>query len=192
MGLLALGTPLPWSEAKQHADYVREHGIEQLLHIWHNLKDRTGDRLLWGDEVSPPTSFLSWILSGSDEASEDRGRREGEALWDWVSVGSMCRRLRECIASAETHRARGAEPWRLTVPACILHVNPLALLFHHSPLRTVSRADRVHRHLVRRRAQERAPLAPPDGNLARPPSRRGRTQADSESGGVARRREWQR
>lgn len=51
MGLLALGTPLPWSEAKQHADYVREHGIEQLLHIWHNLKDRTGDRLLWGDEI---------------------------------------------------------------------------------------------------------------------------------------------
>ncbi|GAA6014286.1 hypothetical protein JCM8202_005224 [Rhodotorula sphaerocarpa] len=51
MGLLALGTPLPWSEAKQHADYVREHGIEQLLHIWHRLKDRTGDRLLWGDEI---------------------------------------------------------------------------------------------------------------------------------------------
>lgn len=54
MGLLALGTPLPWSEAKKHADYVRDHGIEQLLHIWHNLKDRTGDRLLWGDEVSSP------------------------------------------------------------------------------------------------------------------------------------------
>lgn len=51
MGLLALGTPLPWSEAKKHADYVREHGIEQLLHIWDRLKDRTGDRLLWGDEV---------------------------------------------------------------------------------------------------------------------------------------------
>lgn len=64
MGLLALGTPLPWSEAKKHADYVRDHGIEQLLHIWHNLKDRTGDRLLWGDEVSspfPPPPFLPFL-----------------------------------------------------------------------------------------------------------------------------------
>lgn len=52
MGLLALGTPLVWSEAKKHADYVREHGIEQFLNIWERLKDRTGDRLLWGDEVS--------------------------------------------------------------------------------------------------------------------------------------------
>lgn len=52
MGLLALGTPLPWSEAKPHAHYVREHGIEQFLKIWHRLKGRTGDVLLWGDEVS--------------------------------------------------------------------------------------------------------------------------------------------
>ena len=52
MGLLALGTPLPWSEAKKHADHVRNHGITQFLHIWERLKDRTGDELLWGDEVS--------------------------------------------------------------------------------------------------------------------------------------------
>lgn len=51
MGLLALGTPMPWDEVKQHADYVRKHGIEQFLKIWHRLKDRTGDVLLWGDEV---------------------------------------------------------------------------------------------------------------------------------------------
>lgn len=42
---------MPWNEAKQHADYVRKHGIEQFLKIWHRLKDRTGDVLLWGDEV---------------------------------------------------------------------------------------------------------------------------------------------
>lgn len=52
MGLLALGTPLDWEEAKQHADYVRDHGIDQFLKIWHRLKNRTGDVLLWGDEVS--------------------------------------------------------------------------------------------------------------------------------------------
>lgn len=60
MGLLALGTPLVWSEAKKHADYVREHGIEQFLNIWERLKDRTGDRLLWGDEVS----LLSRLFGG--------------------------------------------------------------------------------------------------------------------------------
>lgn len=51
MGLLVLGTPLQWSEAKEHADYVREHGIQQFLNVYHKLKDRTGDVLLWGDEV---------------------------------------------------------------------------------------------------------------------------------------------
>lgn len=56
MGLLALGTPLDWQQAKGYAGHVREHGIEQFLKIWHRLKDRTGDVLLWGDEVSSPYS----------------------------------------------------------------------------------------------------------------------------------------
>ncbi|RPD54727.1 glutamate-cysteine ligase catalytic subunit [Lentinus tigrinus ALCF2SS1-7] len=51
MGLLFLGTPLAWDEAKQYADHVRTHGITQFLHIWDRLKDRCGDELLWGDEV---------------------------------------------------------------------------------------------------------------------------------------------
>ncbi|KAK9471557.1 glutamate-cysteine ligase-domain-containing protein [Dipodascopsis tothii] len=51
MGLLSLGTPLPWSEVRKHTDHVREHGIQQFLHIWRNHKDRCGDALLWGDEV---------------------------------------------------------------------------------------------------------------------------------------------
>ncbi|GAA5988327.1 hypothetical protein JCM10908_002166 [Rhodotorula pacifica] len=77
MGLLALGTPLPWSEAKQHADYVREHGIEQLLHIWHNLKDRTGDRLLWGDEIE-------YIVVSYDEENKNArlSLRQTEILQD--------------------------------------------------------------------------------------------------------------
>lgn len=78
MGLLALGTPLPWSEAKQHADYVREHGIEQLLHIWHRLKDRTGDRLLWGDEVSFSSFRLGLGTFGDRRIREpDRDRAAG-------------------------------------------------------------------------------------------------------------------
>ena len=51
MGLLSLGTPLVWDEAKKYADHVRAHGITQFLHIWDRLKDRHGDELLWGDEV---------------------------------------------------------------------------------------------------------------------------------------------
>ena len=51
MGLLSLGTPLAWDECKEYADHVRYHGITQLLHIWDRLKSRSGDKLLWGDEV---------------------------------------------------------------------------------------------------------------------------------------------
>ncbi|KAF9227348.1 GCS-domain-containing protein [Gyrodon lividus] len=51
MGLLYLGTPLTWEEAKKYADHVREHGITQFLHTWDRVKDRHGDELLWGDEV---------------------------------------------------------------------------------------------------------------------------------------------
>ncbi|KAK4054315.1 glutamate--cysteine ligase [Microbotryomycetes sp. JL221] len=51
MGLLALGTPLAWKDAKPYADHVREHGIEQLLAIYNTLKHRTGDKLQWGDEI---------------------------------------------------------------------------------------------------------------------------------------------
>lgn len=52
MGLLSLGTPLPWPEVKKHADHVREHGIIQFLNIWKRNKDKARDELLWGDEAS--------------------------------------------------------------------------------------------------------------------------------------------
>ncbi|KAL1919721.1 uncharacterized protein VTP21DRAFT_1652 [Calcarisporiella thermophila] len=51
MGLLSLGTPLPWDKAKEYADHVREHGINQFLNIYHKVKNKNKDRLLWGDEV---------------------------------------------------------------------------------------------------------------------------------------------
>ena len=57
MGLLSLGTPLVWDEAKQYADHVRSHGITQFLHIWDRVKDRCGDELLWGDEVLLSTTM---------------------------------------------------------------------------------------------------------------------------------------
>ncbi|XP_069462231.1 glutamate--cysteine ligase catalytic subunit [Ambystoma mexicanum] len=51
MGLLSLGSPLSWEETKKHADYVRQHGIRQFLHIYHRVKERQRDVLKWGDEV---------------------------------------------------------------------------------------------------------------------------------------------
>jgi glutamate--cysteine ligase catalytic subunit len=51
MGLLSLGTPLAWNEAKGYADHVRAHGIEQFLNIYKNQKDKTCSNLLWGDEI---------------------------------------------------------------------------------------------------------------------------------------------
>ncbi len=51
MGLLSVGTPLPWDQAAKHAGHVRENGIEQLICAYDRLKDRTNDCLRWGDEV---------------------------------------------------------------------------------------------------------------------------------------------
>lgn len=51
MGLLSLGTPLPWIDAKKYADHVREHGIEQFLSIYKDVHNRKMDSLLWGDEI---------------------------------------------------------------------------------------------------------------------------------------------
>ncbi|EKG20550.1 Glutamate-cysteine ligase catalytic subunit [Macrophomina phaseolina MS6] len=51
MGLLALGTPLDWPDAKKVAGQVREWGIEQLLAIWRRAKGKERDAMLWGDEI---------------------------------------------------------------------------------------------------------------------------------------------
>ena len=63
MGLLSLGTPLSWDDAKPYIDHVRHHGITQFLNIWDRLKDRHGDELLWGDEVSPNCMHLQSYVS---------------------------------------------------------------------------------------------------------------------------------
>jgi hypothetical protein len=64
MGFLTEGDTLPWQDAKQYADYIRKHGIEQFLSIYFRTKERTNDALLWGDEVCVELSMgeLSGIL----------------------------------------------------------------------------------------------------------------------------------
>ncbi|KAF9578992.1 hypothetical protein BGW38_004944, partial [Lunasporangiospora selenospora] len=51
MGLLSLGTPMKWEEAKQYSDHVRKHGIIQFLNLWEATKNLEKDCLLWGDEI---------------------------------------------------------------------------------------------------------------------------------------------
>ncbi|QRV94293.1 glutamate-cysteine ligase catalytic subunit [Ceratobasidium sp. AG-Ba] len=81
MGLLFLGTPLSWEEGKQHADYIREHGITQFLNIWRKLKDREGDGLLWGDEIE------YMVVSYDDENKNARlSLRQSEILAELQNV----------------------------------------------------------------------------------------------------------
>lgn len=51
MGLLSLGTSLPWIESRHLNEHVKDNGVEQLLYIFKNTYNRDGDILLWGDEV---------------------------------------------------------------------------------------------------------------------------------------------
>lgn len=64
MGLLSLGTPLAWPEAKPLADHIRHHGITQFLSLWSKIKDRRGDKLLWGDEIE-------YIVISFDEENQN-------------------------------------------------------------------------------------------------------------------------
>ncbi|EIN11676.1 glutamate-cysteine ligase catalytic subunit [Punctularia strigosozonata HHB-11173 SS5] len=75
MGLLSLGTPLPWEEAKKYADHVREHGITQFLSIWDKLKDRQGDELLWGDEIE-----YMVVVFDNEEKNAKLSLRQSEIL----------------------------------------------------------------------------------------------------------------
>lgn len=52
MGLLSVGKPFSWSDARDHRKYVRDHGVVQFLKTYERVKDITNDELLWGDEVN--------------------------------------------------------------------------------------------------------------------------------------------
>ena len=50
-GFLLDATPLEWDESLEVIKYVREHGIQQFINLYHRVKNIEGDSLLWGDEV---------------------------------------------------------------------------------------------------------------------------------------------
>ena len=62
MGFLLESTPLDWEASKKHLHYIREHGIEQFLSVYHLVKNREGDHLRWGDEIE----YGVFHLSGDD------------------------------------------------------------------------------------------------------------------------------
>lgn len=51
MGFLDVGTPLSWADSAAVRDYVKLHGIEQLLFLWRKNRDRKDGGLRWGEEV---------------------------------------------------------------------------------------------------------------------------------------------
>ncbi|KAF3150382.1 Zn finger-containing GTPase- Activating Protein for ARF [Orbilia oligospora] len=95
MGLLSLGTPLTWEEAKPHADLVRERGIEQLLNIWKKAKSKERDILLWGDEIE-------YLVVSYDEDSKDArlSLRQAEILKD-LAHDEELRKAGGCVPSLQ-------------------------------------------------------------------------------------------
>ncbi|KAI3411749.1 Zn finger-containing GTPase- Activating Protein for ARF [Globodera pallida] len=51
MGLLTLGTPLGWPKTVEHLQYIKAHGIDQFIALYHRVKGRERDQLRWGDEI---------------------------------------------------------------------------------------------------------------------------------------------
>ncbi|KAF8222928.1 glutamate-cysteine ligase catalytic subunit [Tricholoma matsutake] len=103
MGLLYLGTPLSWDDAKNYADHVRYHGITQFLHIWDRLKDRHGDELLWGDEIE-------YMVVSLDHAEKNAklSLRQTEILASLSTiVGNICAGCPEEISVPTFHPEYG-------------------------------------------------------------------------------------
>lgn len=53
MGFLHESVPLSWEQAvdRRVLQYVREHGIDQFIHVFQACRDIRGDPFRWGDEV---------------------------------------------------------------------------------------------------------------------------------------------
>jgi len=65
MGFLVESEPLEWDKAMNKLQYVRDHGIEQFVHIFHQVKYVKEDLLRWGDEIEH--SLLKLEGSPNDE-----------------------------------------------------------------------------------------------------------------------------
>ncbi|KAL9600216.1 MAG: hypothetical protein Q9219_003359 [cf. Caloplaca sp. 3 TL-2023] len=103
MGLLALGTPLEWPEARKAADQVRRWGIEQLLSIWRRAKGKERDVLLWGDEIE----YLV-VAYDHQQKKVKLSLRQADIL-DALSKDEDLQKQGGCVPALQ-NIARGGEP----------------------------------------------------------------------------------
>src|SRR5260221_12313704 len=92
MGLLSLGTPLHWDQAKNFSEHVRSHGIDQFVNTWLRLKDWHGDELLWGDEVFHHGAICSKGLCDTPVVTKRMGSshfRHWRRLAQWKANGEV-------------------------------------------------------------------------------------------------------
>ncbi|EFA85843.1 glutamate-cysteine ligase [Heterostelium album PN500] len=84
MGFIAEGNTLVWEDAQKYAEYIRQHGIIQLINIWNANKDRMNDGFKWGDEVE-------YILLNIDESTKQvkLSLRGHEVLHDLMQKEKM-------------------------------------------------------------------------------------------------------
>ena len=107
MGFLEVGVPLQWSDSLPFCAYVRQHGIEQFLALYHKVKGRVNDVLKWGDEIEyhlvevPPASG----------ATADHAPRIALIAWELLE-----RLEREEATETLCVRARARGVWRRAGP----------------------------------------------------------------------------
>ncbi|KAK3178490.1 Zn finger-containing GTPase- Activating Protein for ARF [Lepraria neglecta] len=101
MGLLALGTPLDWPEAKKNADHVRQWGIEQLLAIWKRAKGKERDVLRWGDEIE----YLV-VAFDEDRRKVKLSLRQADILRD-LAEDSVLKEQGGCVPDLQAGRHHG-------------------------------------------------------------------------------------
>eukprot|EP00537_Pseudo-nitzschia_pungens_P003289 CAMPEP_0172363024 /NCGR_PEP_ID=MMETSP1060-20121228/6497_1 /TAXON_ID=37318 /ORGANISM="Pseudo-nitzschia pungens, Strain cf. cingulata" /LENGTH=923 /DNA_ID=CAMNT_0013085671 /DNA_START=324 /DNA_END=3095 /DNA_ORIENTATION=+ len=84
MGLLKVGVPKSWDDAKPHLEYVRKAGIRQFVSTYNRVKDLKGDELLWGDEIEygifqldPETKKIRLSLRAKD-IMDELNRKEAQ------------------------------------------------------------------------------------------------------------------
>lgn len=61
----ATGTPIPWEDGIEHLKYVRSHGIDQFLKLYHELKEIGGDKVRatsFSFEHKKNTVFIIYFL----------------------------------------------------------------------------------------------------------------------------------
>ncbi|KAL8805539.1 MAG: hypothetical protein Q9182_001908 [Xanthomendoza sp. 2 TL-2023] len=103
MGLLALGTPLEWSDAQKAADKVRQWGIEQLLSIWRRAKGKERDVLRWGDEVE----YL--VVAYDDKEHKVKLSLRQADILDALAKDEALQKQGGCVPELQ-HVARNGEP----------------------------------------------------------------------------------